>query len=394
MTAIGPLHVTLKVAARCNLNCGYCYVYNKADQSWRDQPVMMSDAVVRATVARLRRHCERSGQPILRLVFHGGEPMLVGAQRFDRWCRMLVDGLADLVQIRFAVQTNGTLVDSEWIETFRRHQVVVGVSVDGPPEIHDAFRVDHQGRGSYAAVRSGIERLTAAGLPVSILSVVQLGADPVRTYRHLVGLGACQIEFLLPDHTHETMSAVRAEFGPTPGADFLIPIFDDWWSSGAMNLRVGPFVAIARAILGGPCEVDFIGNNPLGYLFVEPDGSIEGLDVLRICSPGLARTGCNVLTDDFTDVASASPMHRAIVFEGLPLPSGCQACPEQKTCAGGYIPHRYAAERGFDNPSVWCPDLLKTFAHIRNRLGVGHQETVLRHQALTDLATSARGTAR
>ncbi|SDS40903.1 radical SAM protein [Actinoplanes derwentensis] len=394
MTAVGPLHVTLKVAARCNLNCGYCYVYNKADQSWRDQPAVMSDAVVRATAERLRSHCERSEQPTLRLVFHGGEPMLVGVRRFDRWCRMLRDGLEDLVEVKFTVQTNGMLVDDDWTETFLRHRVVVGVSVDGPPEIHDAFRVDHSGRGSYAAVRSGIECLTAAGLPVSVLSVAQFGVDPVRTYRHLAGLGACQIEFLLPDHTHDSIPAVRARFGPTPGADFLIPIFDDWWSSGTMDLRLGPFVAISRAILGGPCEVDFIGNNPLGYLFVEPDGSIEGLDVLRVCGPGLAATGRNVLTDDFSDVAAASPMHRTFVFEGPPLPSGCRACPEQKTCAGGYIPHRYAAGRGFDNPSAWCPDLLKTFTHIRNRLGVGHQETTLRRQALTELAASTRGPAR
>jgi len=390
MSSDAALHVTLKVASRCNLNCSYCYVYNKQDQTWSDRPAQMSDSVVAATLERLRRHCQHSGQPVLRLVFHGGEPMLVGAQRFDAWCRLLTDGLGDLVELKFAIQTNGTLVDDAWIEAFARHNIVVGVSVDGPPEIHDAFRVDHRGRGSYAATARGIERLAAGGIPVSILSVVQLGADPLKIHRHLLGLGACQIEYLLPDNTHETIPAVRAEFGRTPGADFLIPIFEEWWRSGTMDVRVGPFVAIARAILGGACEVDFIGNNPLGYLFVETDGAIEGLDVLRICEEGMAQTPLNVMENDFRELAATSSLHRTVVFDGAPLPRGCRLCPERETCAGGYLPHRYSSERGFDNPSAWCADLLKLFNHVRARLEVSHRETAIRRQALAEFATEAR----
>ena len=389
---VRPLHITLKVASRCNLNCTYCYVYNKADRSWSEQPAFMSVEVIDAAVHRLRQHCKRSGQHVLRIVFHGGEPLLAGVDRIDRWCRRLVEGLNDLVEVRLAIQTNGILVSDQWADLFRRHGVVVGVSLDGPPDVHDDARVDHRGRGSYEAVVRGIKRLQSGGVPVSILCVIRLGADPVRVHRHLVGLGPAQIEYLLPDHTHDTIADVRARFGPTPGADFLVSVFEEWWQHGTMDLRVGPFIAIARAILGGACEVDFIGNNPLGYLFVEPDGSIEGLDVLRVCANGLARTGLNVHEHDFLEVADASRLHGAAVFTGMPLPTGCHRCPESETCAGGYLPHRYASATGFDNPSAWCADLLRLFGHLRTRLDVARDETSLRRQALEEISAEARGT--
>jgi uncharacterized protein len=387
---IRPLHITFKVASRCNLNCSYCYVYNKADQTWRDQPAFLSDEVVAAAAQRLRRHCERSGQRVLRAVFHGGEPLLVRPERLDRWCSRLKDELADVVEFRTAIQTNATLVNDEWVEIFRKHEMVVGVSLDGPPDVNDVLRVDHAGKGSHDAVVRGIRRLRSGGVPVSILSVIRLGADPVRIHRYLAGLGACQIEYLFPDQTHDTVAAVRAIHGDTPCADFLIAVFDEWWSNGTLDVRVGPFLAMARAILGGPFEVDFIGNNPLGYLFIEPDGSIEGLDVLRVCASGLAQTGTNVFDNDFIDVAEVSSLHRAAVFTGMPLPSGCHGCREAETCAGGYLPHRYSAANGFNNPSAWCADLLRLFAHLRKRLDVSPEETCLRRRALDELAAEAR----
>lgn len=386
-----PLHITFKVASRCNLNCQYCYVYNKADQTWRDQPRFLSDEIVDAAIGRLRWHCEQSEQHALRVVFHGGEPLLVGPERLDRWCQRLVEQLKNTVDVRLAIQTNGMLVDERWVEVFRKHQIVVGVSVDGPPDVHDSSRVDHQGRGSYDAVVRGIERLQAGGVPVSILTVVQLGANPVQVHRHLLSLKPAQIEYLFPDQTHDTIGEYRARYGPTPCADFLIAVFDDWWHNGSMDVRVGPFVAIARAILGGACEVDFIGNNPLGYLFIEPDGAIEGLDVLRICADGLAQTGLNVLQHNFLDVVEASPFHRSAVFTGMPLPTGCQQCPEAETCAGGYLPHRYSSKTGFDNPSAWCADLLKLFTHLRKRLDVSFDETVTRRLAFQQISAEARG---
>jgi uncharacterized protein len=96
-----------------------------------------------------------------------------------------------------------------------------------------------------------------------------------------------------------------------------------------------------------------------------------------------------VLTDDFAAIATVSNFHRATIFEGTALPEGCRSCPERDTCGGGYLPHRHSRERGFDNPSVWCADLLAFFSHVRRWLNVSPDETAARRKALRWLAEVA-----
>ncbi|MEW6499282.1 MAG: hypothetical protein AB1589_43400, partial [Cyanobacteriota bacterium] len=279
--------------------------------------------------------------------------------------------------------------DQRWAEVFKQHDVIVGISMDGPKELHDRFRVDHQGEGSYNRVKAGIIQLRQTGIPVQFLSVIQLNSDPLQIHRHLIELGASSIDYLFPDFTHDTIAPIRAQHGSTPCADYLIPIFEEWWFKGTLDVPVSLFWNMARVILGGESQVDFLGNRPFGFLFVETDGAIEGLDVLRVCKHGIAQTGLNVLHDEFSRVAEVSELHGKAIFTGLPLPAGCQQCPEQETCAGGYLPHRYSEQRKFDNPSVWCQDLLCLFNHIRARLDVSVEETALRRQILNELTDEA-----
>ena len=380
------LQFTLKVASRCNLACTYCYVYETGDNSWRERPRIMPDEVFDAAVRRIVEHCRLSGQTEVDVVFHGGEPSLVGRSRFERWCDALREATRPIGALRLSMQTNGTLVDERWAAVFKAHAITVGVSIDGPPPVHDVARIDHRGRGSHARVMAGIEALRTAGLPIHLLSVVQLGRDPIGIHEHLVSLAPSSIAYLMPDQTWDSIATVHEIHGPTPCADFLLPILDHWWASGSMDLTVQPFKAMARAILGGRTGVDFIGNNPYNYVFVEADGSIEGLDVLRVCQPGLAATGLNVRTHRFVDVVNRSALHRRMLFEGMELPHYCVGCPEAKTCGGGYVPHRWRRATGFDNRSAWCADLLAVFSRLRQQLDVTASETRLRRQALDELA--------
>jgi uncharacterized protein len=306
---------------------------------------------------------------------------LVGASRFGWMCAYAREQLQDITKLSFAIQTNGTRLNAEWLAVLSEHGVQVGVSLDGPAVINDAFRVDRRGRGSHRAVLSGIELLRQAGVPFGILSVVQPGADPLPIHRHFVELGCVSISYLLPSYTHDTIGSLREQHGLTPCADFLIPIFDDWWRDGSFEVSIRDFWNFGRLIMGGASQVDTIGNPPLGYTCVETDGSMQGLDKLRSCEDGLSEIGLNVYEADFREIASASPFHAAIM-EGLPLPSGCRSCPERETCAGGHLPNRYSKARGFDNPSVWCADLLALFAHIRMRMGVSVEDTHRRRAAL------------
>jgi uncharacterized protein len=384
-----PLQFVFKSTARCNLNCSYCYVFNKADQSWRTRSRVMSDEVFEAALRRVRRHCDDSGQPIVRIMFHGGEPLLAGVARFRRWLEIIDRELGGRVRVLLAVQTNATLIREDWAKLFAEHRVEVGVSIDGPRELNDRFRIDHAGRGSYDRIVRGIEALHQQGVPFSILSVIQLGADGLSVYQHFRSLRPNTINFLFPDYNHDDIAEVRQQYGPTPIANFLIPVADDWFRGEAKGGDVPILRNLCRIILGGETRSDMFGNPPLGFVFVEVDGEIEGLDVLRVDAAGLASTGLNVFHDDFRGIVSASPFHAQAIFDGVPLPTDCSSCHERETCAGGYLPHRYSHARGFDNRSVWCRDILLLFSHLRKLMEVDVAETTLRRTILAEMAGAA-----
>jgi uncharacterized protein len=371
----------LKVASRCNLNCSYCYVYNMADQTWKGRPAVMSDEVFDTTLERIRRHCRATGQRQFHVAFHGGEPCLIGPDRFDAWCGRLRAALAEL-DLRLVIQTNGTLLDRRWAELFLKHKVSVGLSMDGPKHIHDAVRLDRHGQGSYAQVERGLKVLQEAGVPYGVGCVIPLGADPLTVHHHFLELGCEQITYLMPHFTHDTIAPVRQRFGPTPCADFLIPIFDDWWFESTMEVQVEVLKNVARVIMGGKSRSEGIGNDPPCYVFVEPDGEMEGLDTLRAVAEGLSQIRLNVRDWDFTDLARSGTMHHRAILEGMPLCDTCINCREAGTCAGGHLPHRYSSARGFDNPSAWCADLLKLFDHVRARMAVNVEETATRRAML------------
>ena len=380
-STIYQLH--FKVASRCNLNCSYCYIYNKGDTTWKHRPAIMSDEVFEAALQRMRAHCNVTRQKLLLVGFHGGEPCLVGASRFDAWCRRAREVLHDIEDLPICIQTNGTLIDEAWAEVFQKNQVHVGVSVDGPKHVHDLLRIDHQGRGSYDDVARGIEILRDANIRFTCLCVIPLGADPLAVHRHFVTtLGCKQFTYLLPLFTHDTIGPIRELYGPTPCADFLIPIFDEWWFNDTTDISVGNFRNMIRLILGGRSEMETIGDTPPSYVFVQTNGEMEGMDTLRICRDGMSKMNLNVLDTGFEAILGADTIHRTSIFQGMPLPTGCRGCAERETCAGGFVPHRYSNSRGFDNPSVWCADLLKLFAHVRGRLEVTAEETSARRKAL------------
>jgi uncharacterized protein len=149
----------------------------------------------------------------------------------------------------------------------------------------------------------------------------------------------------------------------------------DWLKTEGAGAEVTTLWNMCRVILGGDSKDEVIGNNAPGYLFVDTDGTIGGLDVLSICEPGLPNLGRSVFRTSF-DSIDADQFHgtKKAIF-GQSLPQACKTCPEAETCAGGHLPHRYSRQNGFDNPSVWCKDLLKLFGHIRSKLHIDITET-------------------
>lgn len=115
----------------------------------------------------------------------------------------------------------------------------------------------------------------------------------------------------------------------------------------------------------GTIVTDAFGNPTLSYLVIDTDGGIEGNDVLKICAPGLPMTGLSVFRNGFDDLTHDHGIVGQMVHGGIPLCKTCQACPEVAICGGGYLPHRWSVERGFDNPSVWCEDIKEVISSLR-----------------------------
>lgn len=355
--------LVVKIAERCNLNCSYCYMYNHPDQSYRSRPPFMSHEVFRALFKRIRSHCESTTGHSISVVFHGGEPMLFDAQTLDSW--MNAEGETLTKYARFGIQTNATLVTDAWIDLMQRHSIHPGVSLDGPREIHDLERVDHSGNGSYDKSIEGLRRLIDAGLDPGLLCVINPRHSGIAIYRHFRSLGVSRLNFLLPEVTHDSRKLFYGDLGPTPLAQYLIPIFDDWWAEDNPEIRIKLFQEVIKIMLGGVPSTDSLGNSLLDYLVIDTDGSIHGNDCLKITYEGASQTGLNVLEHGFEDVQKGNPLIRRLMNEGLPLCGKCLSCSERDICGGGPVTQRYSRSNGFSNPSVWCDDLLELLRHIK-----------------------------
>lgn len=359
--------LVVKVAERCNLNCSYCYMYNHADQSYLRRPAFMSDEVFAQLLVRMHEYCDHPSKSSMSLVFHGGEPMLMGTDRLRRFTRLARAQLGEKLH-SIKLQSNATLVDDDWVATLNELGVTVGVSLDGPPEIHDMFRVDHAGKGSHASVLKGLQRLQEHELLAGVICVVNPAHSGFEVYRYFRSLGITRMDFLFPDATHDVKQELYGQYGTTPVADYLIPVFDEWVKEDDPAVRVSCFEDIIRAILGGKPRSDLIGNSRANYLVIDTDGSIQALDALKVCCEGTPESGLNLFEHGFDDLHKGLPLLHRAVHVGIPMCATCAACRERGTCSGGYLPHRYSSLNGFDNPSIWCQDLLTLFAHVRNYL--------------------------
>jgi uncharacterized protein len=359
--------VIVKIASRCNLNCSYCYVYNHEDRSYLTRPKFISQEVFDALLGRIKAYCDRRAGHSISLVFHGGEPTLIGASAFARLAGRARSVLGARLR-RLSMQTNGVLLNDAWADVIAEHQVSIGISLDGPPSVHDAARVDHKGRGSYAATMRGLRCLREAGLQPRVLSVVQPGHAGQDVYRHFRNEGIEWMTFLLPDVSHDNKARYYGGLGRTPVADFLVPLFDAWFDEDSPIVVVGIFHDLIKRLLGGRGETDCFGNPLMSYLIVETDGAIEALDALRVCREGIARSNLNVLRDGFDDLGRGLPLVHQAVHQGFSLARACQTCEFRQVCGGGFLPHRYSRARAFDNPSVWCEDIKVLLDHIRRRI--------------------------
>lgn len=342
-------------------------MYEHVDRTFAQKPPFMSFDVWKALLDRIIEYSSEL-PPGYRatLVFHGGEPTLLGPQNLASFAACAINRLGPTLR-ELAIQTNAILLSKDMLDILTEFHIRVGVSLDGPPEIHDALRVYQSGAGSYEKTAASLRQMIRLGLRPSVLSVIHLGVSGLKVYRHLRSLGVKSMDFLLPDFSHDTLNGVKFS-SDTPVADYLIPIFDDWMNEDDPDISIRVFEKIAGRVLSNKPDFSPFCRHPQNYLVIDTDGSVHLDDVLKVCAKNLSDSGLNVLQNKLNDWHKARPLFGKALRNELPLCRKCRDCSEVQVCDGWFLPHRYSTKRGFDNPAVWCRDLLKLIQHIRLRI--------------------------
>lgn len=356
--------IVLKVTQLCNLNCTYCYVYNRGDDSWRTRPKFVTDDVIRKLCERIREYCELNDLKSFTIEFHGGEPLLLGIDRFEGILAEVRKQLQE-IRVRYLLQTNGLLLDREWVEWLYDNDIRFGISIDGPSLIADSQRVFHSGRGTTEQLLKTIVELRStcprfAEHNPACLCVVNPDIDGGELIRWFYDNGFRAVDLLLPDGSIANLP--HPWHGPEAYTRFLISAFDEWRSLPAPGLSVRKFETILSSHLGIPHGLDSLGGDLRALCVVETDGGITLSDVARMCGGKFASDSLNIFSDS---LGCHVPYFE---LESLQKPcEKCRNCSQFSACGGGYLPHRYDG-RSFDNPSLYCESLFALAEHARRVL--------------------------
>ncbi len=376
----------LKIHSRCDLACDHCYVYEHADQSWRGRPAVISPETVAKAGGRIAEHASAHRLTDVRVILHGGEPLLAGASRLAAIARALRRAIEPVSRLDLRIHTNGVRLDTEFCEVFLAEGVLVGISLDGDQAANDLHRRYRNGRSSYDQVLRAVALLREERyqpLYAGLLATIDTRSDPVAVYRALARLEPPNVDFLLPHGTWDAPPPGKA--GPlpdgrlpvrlagepraTPYADWLSAVFAEWTRDGR-RVPVRIFDSIIATTLGGASGTESLGLTPSDVAVIETDGTIEQADSIKVAYDGAPVTGFDVFSHTL-DAAAAHPGIRARQEGIASLSHVCRQCPVVDSCGGGLYAHRYRAISGFGNPSVYCTDLEKIITHVRARLRPG-----------------------
>ncbi len=189
------LHIVAKpIGPACNLDCAYCFYLEKQALYGAGEDYRMSDAVLAAFIGS---YVAAQPTPVVEFVWQGGEPTLLGLDFFRRVVELQAP-FAGTKTITNSLQTNGTLLDDDWCRFLKAHNFMVGLSLDGPREIHDRYRRDRQGQGSFDAVMRGLKLLQKHGVEYNVMASVarETARQPLEVYRFFKAEGVEFIQFV------------------------------------------------------------------------------------------------------------------------------------------------------------------------------------------------------
>ncbi len=360
-------HIMLKPrGAICNLDCAYCYFLSKEMLYPGSRFRMAADLLEEYT----RQYIEAQRVPEVTFAWQGGEPTLMGLDFF----RLAVDLQQKYrrpgMVVHNALQTNGTTLDDDWCRFLRERDFLIGISIDGPRHLHDAYRVDKGGRPTFDAVMAGLELLKKHRVEFNVLTTVHAAnaGHPLEVYRFLRDeVRTDFIQFIpIVERDNDTgfqegerltdRSVTGRQYG-----DFLIAIFDEWVRRDVGRVYVQIFDVSLAAWLGRPPGLCIFEETCGAALAMEHNGDLYSCD--HFVEPRY-KLG-NILELPLIDMVASEQQRQFGLDKRDTLPRYCRECEVRFVCNGGCPKDRIIrTPDGEPGLNVLCEGYRPFFNHI------------------------------
>src|ERR1043166_2725903 len=389
-TAVHPrpapagFHLMAKpIGALCNLDCQYCFYLEKEKLYPRNENFRMTDSVLENYV---QQYIAAQDSPEITFAWQGGEPTLMGVDFFRR-AISFQKKFAGAKPVSNTLQTNGTLLDDDWCAFLAENKFLVGVSIDGPRELHDAYRVDKRQQPTFDSVMRGIELLKKHGVEFNTLTVVNRknSRHPLEVYRFLKQIDSRYLQFI-PLIEREPDAAARAltlDFAMPPSPDetgsdletvvteasveadqygeFLVTIFEEWVLRDVGAVYVHLFDVALSNWMGLCSSMCVFAERCGAAMALEHNGDVFSCD--HYVYPKL-KLG-NLLGQSLGDMAR-SPVQKKFGADKFDsLPNYCRECEVRFACNGECPKHRFIqTPDGEPGLNYLCAGYKKFFNHI------------------------------
>lgn len=358
-------HVMAKpVGAICNLDCRYCY-YLAKERLYPDRTGMafrMPDDVLEE---HIRQYLTSQRSPVVSFAWQGGEPTLLGIEFFERVVDLQRKHRPTGVQIENALQTNGTLLDDRWGEFFKTNAFLIGISVDGPAELHDRFRYDKGSHPSHGKVLEGLRVLQRHDVDYNVLTTVNSAnvVEPLRLYHYLKGLGARYLQFIPIVERAGTGRRVSQETVPAAAyGEFLCSIFDEWVRQDVGSVFIQLFDNTLSIWAGMGSPLCIFAKTCGDALVIEHNGDLYSCD--HFVRPE-HRLG-NIRELPLAQLANSAAQVAFGTNKCDSLPGQCQRCEVRFACNGECPKNRFLTTvDGEPGLNYLCAAYLRFYRHAR-----------------------------
>lgn len=368
--------LTKPIGPICNLDCKYCF-YLEKEALYQDVTKWAMREDVLETY--IRQYIESQAQPEVHFAWQGGEPTLLGVDYFRRVIS-LQKQFANGKTITNAFQTNGVLLNEEWANFFRDNSFLVGISIDGPRELHDAYRVDKGGQPTFDRVLRGIEVLKQGNVEFNTLTTVHRAnsTKPLQVYRFLKDAGSGYMQFIpiverVASHTtQDGLLLVSPEFTgeaqvsswsvePRQFGVFLCTIFDEWVRNDVGRYFVQLFDTSLQMWLGMESSLCVFRKQCGAALAMEHCGDVYSCDHFVYPENRLG----NIMDSPLGSLVQSEQQHQFGEAKETSLPRYCRECDVRFACNGECPKHRFTqTPEGEAGLNYLCAGYKMFFRHI------------------------------